>query len=104
MSAWSQRDLRVLRWLHESPPEHGMLSTNWMSEGDHPALPGLRECDVHVSVETLADAGSSTTRSRTPSPVGSTGLTSKSAAPGYKRSASGRRSRCWKRPKAWEPV
>lgn len=57
MSAWSERDLRVLRWLHDSPPEHGMLSTNWMSEGDHPALPGLSERDVHVSVETLADAG-----------------------------------------------
>lgn len=43
MSAWSERDLRVLRWLHDSPPEQGMLSTNWMSDGDHPALPGLSE-------------------------------------------------------------
>lgn len=57
MSAWSERDLRVLRWLHDSPAEHGMLATNWNSEAEHPDLPGLSDRDVHVSVETLADAG-----------------------------------------------
>lgn len=57
MSVWSERDLPVLYWLQENPPEHGLLSTNWMQDNPHPALPELSERDVHVSVETLADEG-----------------------------------------------
>lgn len=37
MSVWSERDLPVLYWLQENPPEHGLLSTNWMQDNPHPA-------------------------------------------------------------------
>ena len=57
MSIWSERDLPVLRYLHEHPPHHDMLSTNWQSKEPHPDLPALTEQDVHVAVETLVDEG-----------------------------------------------
>jgi hypothetical protein len=57
MSVWSDRDLRVLRYLHEHPPRHEMLTTNWQSKAPHDELPGLTEQDVHVAVETLVDEG-----------------------------------------------
>jgi hypothetical protein len=57
MSVWSDRDLRVLRHLHEQPPRHEMLSTNWQGKSPRPDLHELTEQDVHVAVETLVDEG-----------------------------------------------
>jgi hypothetical protein len=57
VTTWADRDLPVLYWLQEKPPEHGLLTTNWRRDTPHPDLPGLTEQDVHVSVETLADEG-----------------------------------------------
>jgi hypothetical protein len=57
VTTWADRDLPVLYWLQEKPPEHGLLTTNWRRDTSHPDLPGLTEQDVHVSVETLADEG-----------------------------------------------
>jgi hypothetical protein len=57
MSVWSARDLVVLRHLHERPPRDEVLSTNWQSKEPHAELAPLREVDVHVAVETLADEG-----------------------------------------------
>jgi hypothetical protein len=57
MSVWSDRDLPVLRYLHEHAPRDELLSTNWHSKAAHPDLPGLTEQDVHVAVETLVDEG-----------------------------------------------
>lgn len=57
MTTWSVRDLPVLYWLQENPPRDGLLATNWLNDTPHPALPGLSEREVHVSVETLAEEG-----------------------------------------------
>ena len=57
MTTWADRDLPVLYWLHEKPPYHEALRTNWLQDSPHPDLPALTERDVHVSVETLADEG-----------------------------------------------
>jgi hypothetical protein len=55
VSTWAERDLPVLYWLHEKPPQRGVLTTNWRRDTPHPDMPDLTERDVHVSVETLAD-------------------------------------------------
>jgi hypothetical protein len=57
MTTWTTRDYQVLKWLQESSPQHGILSTNWQSTDEHPVLPGLTQQDVHMSVEILEDAG-----------------------------------------------
>jgi hypothetical protein len=57
MSVWTERDLVVLRYLHEKPPLHGILVTNWIRTDPHPDLPELSQQDVHVAVETLAGEG-----------------------------------------------
>ena len=57
MTTWTTRDYQVLKWLQESPPQHGVLFTNWQSKDGHPALPGLTQQDVHMSAEILEDAG-----------------------------------------------
>ena len=57
MSLWANRDLPVLRFLHDHPPYHGMLETNRLSEKPHSDLLQLTEQDVHLAVQTLHDAG-----------------------------------------------
>ncbi len=57
MSLWADRDLPVLRFLHDHPPHDGMLETNRLSEKPHSDLPQLTEQDVHIAVQTLHDVG-----------------------------------------------
>jgi hypothetical protein len=57
MTVWEDRDLPVLRWLNENPPENNILETDRLSDAPQPELPELTMQEVHESVETLADAG-----------------------------------------------
>lgn len=57
MSLWLDRDLPVLRFLHDHPPYEGMFETDRLSREPHSALPQLTEQAVHAAVQTLHDAG-----------------------------------------------
>ena len=56
MSIWTDRDVIVLRWLHERPPPAEILRTTLRPE-PHPDLPSLSQQKVHLAIETLIDEG-----------------------------------------------
>lgn len=62
MSVWTERDLVVLKHLHDHPPPNDMFETNWHRKDLHPDFAPLRQVDVHVAVETLLDEGLLTSR------------------------------------------
>ena len=55
MRTWLERDLPVLRYLHENPPEAGFLDGR-IADEPHPALPDLSQADFCRAVVTLGDA------------------------------------------------
>jgi hypothetical protein len=57
VSVWEQRDEPVLRFLHDNPPDQGILWTNWLSEEPHADLPHVTKAEFERAVQTLHDAG-----------------------------------------------
>ncbi len=56
MTVWTDIDGPVLAALDASPPEHGMLQTNWLVDTERHGI-GVSEQDFHLAVERLHDAG-----------------------------------------------
>jgi hypothetical protein len=55
MRTWLERDLPVLRYLRDNPPEGGLQDANWLDRQPHPGLPQLTNADFYRAVVTLAD-------------------------------------------------